>query len=50
MLNNESNYIIYGINRVQKDFEYIFNHLKIIGYISESEDIDIYIIINQFFL
>ena len=42
MLNNESNYIIYGINRVQKDFEYIFNHLKIIGYISESEDIDIY--------
>ena len=28
---------IYGINRVQRDFEYVFDNLEVLGYISEND-------------
>lgn len=37
----EKSYLIYGIGKVQKDFEYIFDKKNIEGYIIDNEQVDI---------
>ena len=35
----EKSYLIYGIGKVQKDFEYIFDKKNIEGYIIDNEQV-----------